>query len=134
VSVTLRDPVSHLSAICHAAMPTAPHNEPVSLRYADHAVSRMIDRFISNGCSTAALEVKLLGGADTRRAEDKARRPGSVGQRNIEAAVAQLGAEGFTVSVQHVGGDRGRRVLFVPATGEVFVHMLPRSFSYWGTR
>jgi len=128
ISVTLRDPVTGLCGMCHAAMPEAPDEESGSLRFADQAILRMVEHFSSRDVPASRLTAKLIGGADTRIEADKSQRPESVGARNVEVAVQRLAQHGLEAEASHVGGDRGRRVLFVVTTGDVFVHRLPRSF------
>lgn len=127
VSVTMRDPRSGLSAICHAAMPSAPQWDSRSLRYVDCALDRIIRRFHTAGVPSERLQVKVVGGADLREGADQPQFE-AVGTRNLQVALERLRSEGLAVTASHAGGASGRGVFFVTSTGEILVHVLPHSF------
>ena len=117
VSVTLRDPASGLSAICHAVLPDS-QAHPRSRRYPDSyyvdaAVRRMLKEFASRGIGSSRLQISLLGGA----AQNGGRF--AVGHGNIQSALKVLAEHNLSPNHIDVGGRQGRKVDFDTATGQV---------------
>jgi chemotaxis protein CheD len=119
VSVCMFDPVTKRGAMCHASLPNAPvvlYKDP--FRYVDEAVLYLVERYRRMGVPTQRLVIKLFGGADVLGK----RRDGyeSIGRQNTMAAVETLGWQGLRITVRETGGDRGRKIVFMTHTGEVF--------------
>lgn len=124
VSVCMFDPVVGRGAICHAALPNAPvvlHKDP--FRYADEAILYLLERYRRTGVPPSRLIIKVFGGADVLEGKP---RDGyaSIGRQNTMAALESLGWQGVRPSVTETGGERGRKLVFVTHTGEVFVKRL----------
>jgi chemotaxis protein CheD len=123
ISVCIFDPVTKRGAMCHASLPNAPlvlHKDP--LRYVDEAVLYLVERYRRMGAPTERLVVKLFGGADVlgKRYDGYE----SIGRQNTMAAIETLGWQGLRIAVRETGGDRGRKIVFMNHTGEVFVKRL----------
>lgn len=123
VSVCLFDPVTKRGAMCHGVLPNAPvvlHEDP--FRYTDEAVLYLVERYRRMGVPTSRLVVKVFGGADImgRPVDGYA----SIGRQNTMAALETLGWQGLQVAVRETGGNRGRKIVFVTHTGEVFLKRL----------
>ncbi len=126
VAVTFHDPVSRLSAICHAVFPNrrcrgklAEHDSPY--RFVDESVSRLVERLERHGVPRGRLEVKVFGGAEVL-AQGRPPTPGlAVGRSNVKAAFDALQARGLVVSASDLGGKRGRTLVFATLTGEVLL-------------
>jgi chemotaxis protein CheD len=121
IAVCMYDPMTSRGAICHASLPMAPvvlHKEP--FRYADEAILYLLERFRRLGIPTSRLKVKVFGGADVLA---NSRRDGyvTIGKQNTMAALETLGWQNIKPSVTETGGDRGRKLVFVTNTGEVYV-------------
>ncbi len=130
VSVVVHDPVTKLGAMCHAVMPEATSAGDRSLRYVDRAVPHLLARFTRSGIPIERLQVKLIGGS-TSSARSGTPRFRPVGPRNVDLALSYIRQYGMDVTAQDTGGERGRRVLFVVPTGDVFVHALkPTEMTY----
>jgi chemotaxis protein CheD len=86
----------------------------------------MLAMFTERGISRAAIEAKVFGGADMFPNEP-ARKDASykaVGRMNIAKAEELLGEEGIRIIAADVGGVQGRKILFRPNTGEVFLQRM----------
>lgn len=126
LAVTFHDPVSGLSAMCHALFPHrrsrgryGEHDSPY--RFVDEAVARLLERLEGHGVPRGRLEVKVFGGAE---AQASGRRPNpgqAVGRLNVKAAFDAMQAKGLTVLTSDVGGRRGRTLVFSTCTGEVLL-------------
>lgn len=126
VAACMFDEQTGIAAICHGALPHAPlrlHDEP--FRYVDEAVLYLVDRYDRLGVPASRLRIKIFGGGDVLGSPP---RDGfdSIGQQNVFAAMESLGWLGVRPAVRHVGGERGRKLMFVTSTGEVFVKTLGR--------
>jgi len=130
VAVTFHDPVSRLSAMCHAVFPNrrsrgrlAEHDSPY--RFVDEAVARLVERLERHGVPRVRLEVKVFGGSDAPAA---GRRPGpgsAMGRSNVKAAFDAMQDRGLMVETSDVGGRRGRTLVFSTRTGEVLLRRQP---------
>ncbi|OPZ60213.1 MAG: Chemoreceptor glutamine deamidase CheD [Deltaproteobacteria bacterium ADurb.Bin510] len=117
VSVIVRDPLTSLSAMCHAMLPDSqaePRNRhyPASY-YVDAAVRRMLAEFDSRGLHSRRLEVAVIGGAALAGGRF------AVGQGNVMSALKTLAELGLRPATLDVGGSNGRRLSFDTATGEL---------------
>lgn len=126
VAVCMFDPRNARGAICHAALPNAPvvlHRDP--FRYADEAVLYLLERYRRLGTAPSQLTVKVFGGADVL---GHIVRDGyiTIGRQNTLATLETLGWQRIKPVVCETGGDRGRKLVFVTNTGEVFVKRLGR--------
>ena len=129
LAITMRDPRLGLTAIAHCLLPEAgvrldamPREE--ALRYVDTTIELMLRGFAQRGAALGDLEIKLFGGADSL-AEPNRGCGYCVGRRNVESALAILGARGLTVAASGTGGRQGRTIEFNTGTGEVYVKTLP---------
>jgi chemotaxis protein CheD len=124
VSVTFHVPRLHLGATFHALLPererydrSRPDDPP--FKYVDAAVDAVCARLFRNGLKPADIECKVFGGANaTFRGEF------ATGRMNVEAAFKALARHHLRAKSADVGGDRGRKLLFLTDTGEVFIRRL----------
>lgn len=119
LACVFHDRSSNAGAMFHAFLPARQESggwEAVSdYKFVDSAIQRIVAKFRSLGIHHQNLEVMLLGGANALRSGTVA-----VGARNAETAYAVLNRLGIRISGADVGGDRGRNVVYVTDTGEVF--------------
>lgn len=123
VAVCMFDPATRRGAICHGLLPNAPvvlYQDP--FRYVDEAVLYLIERYRRMGVAPQRLSVKVFGGADILASV----RDGyeSIGRQNAMAAIETLGWQGVQISARETGGNRGRKIVFLTHTGEVFLKRL----------
>jgi chemotaxis protein CheD len=130
VAVTLFAQCQRVGAICHALLPAcrgAGLDCRELFRHVDCSVSGMLAAFRERGIPSAVIEAKLFGGADMFAGETyqngKAGR-GTVGRQNVARAKEILAVEGVRLVAIDVGGLQGRKILFRPHTGEVFLKRL----------
>ena len=113
-----------VGAFFHAFLPVRAEwqepggNEPV-FKFVDSAIDHVLGRFSRLGVSPRSITVSLLGGANGLRESN-----GGVGRKNVEAARAALVRHGLKPVLEDVGGEQGRRVVFLSSTGQLEVHKL----------
>lgn len=133
VAVTLYAPRNRIGAMCHALLPSCREDGRSACRehyrHVECAVGAMMDALRERGILCREIEAKVFGGADMFSVGPEGRWPDgrpTVGRQNIEKAGEILEAEGVRIAVGDVGGLQGRKVIFSPHTGEVFLKRLNR--------
>ena len=124
VSVSFFHRRNALGAIFHSLLPEyksyeseGPNN--AVFRYVDSAIDKIVDMFARANIKPSALECKVFGGASALFPKEI-----SVGERNVRVAFESLAKYNLRVVASNVGGVRGRKILFLPHTGDVFVKLL----------
>jgi chemotaxis protein CheD len=123
IAACMHDPVTKRGAICHTMLPNAPvvlHREP--FRYVDEAILFLLERYRRMEIPPERLTIKLFGGADVLPRTSGEYE--SIGRQNTMAALETLGWQGLHATVRETGGDRGRKIVFMPHTGDVFMRRL----------
>lgn len=126
ISVCLRDSQAGVGGMNHFMLPGDFRVEDIfnsqSARYGMYAMELLLGELIKIGGGREHLSAKVFGGGHVLSSVSNAR--GSVPQSNIEFVKAFLSMEGIPVLSSDVGGVHGRKVLFLPKTGQVFVKKL----------
>ncbi len=117
-----------LTAVCHVLLPRCDRERPSTdcpdrFKYVTCAIPEMIMRFERMGVRRGELEVKVFGGADMFTVRED-RRSGTIGRKNIEAAIEVMGRERLEIAASDMGGRRGRKLYVNTGTGEVLLKRL----------
>lgn len=121
VAVTLFCPFQKAGGVFHALLPTkAVYVRPndTDYRFVDSAIDSLCTDFLAAGMQPRRLEAKVFGGSHALT--DKK----GIGRKNVEAAFTALKLHGIRVIFSSVGGKQGRRIVFLPHTGEVYMKLL----------
>lgn len=121
VSVTFYCKNKKIGAIFHALLPEIPDNEKNKLssdcfKYVDASIRHILHSFGRRGVKTNQIEAKVFGGAEG--AFKGVIKPG---EKNILTAYEVLAAHDIKIVASGVGGSKGRNLVFISNTGEVFV-------------
>ncbi|MBU1003206.1 MAG: chemotaxis protein CheD [Proteobacteria bacterium] len=123
VAVTFHDPVRQVGAVFHALLPNwsdyPKGKSQGEFKYVDAAIQHFANAMYLHGASRANLVCKVFGGANAMFKEQF-----GMGQKNVLSAFKTLESERLRVAASDVGGDRGRKLVFITHTGEVFVKRL----------
>ena len=126
ISVCLRDGKAGVGGMNHFMLPGDFRVEDIfnsqSARYGMYAMELLLGEIIKLGGGREHLSAKVFGGGHVL--STVAASASSVPQSNIEFVKAFLSMEGIPVLSSDVGGVHGRKVLFLPKTGQVFVKKL----------
>ena len=125
VSACIRDTKSGIGGMNHFLLPEQ-KNKPQSTswaesydnsetRYGDLAMEILINDIIKRGGDRQYFEAKIFGGAQMFVSNMR------VGDRNIEFVSDYLKYESISVSTQDTGGKQGRKLYYIPQTGDVFL-------------
>ncbi len=88
-------------------------------KFADTAVPFMLKLLSDSGVPTHGLTAKFAGGANMFGNGG----PLKVGEANVEAVTRQLQQKGIRLAGTHVGGNKGRRIIFDCSNGELTVQI-----------
>ena len=117
VAIAVFHPRQKIAALAHVVLAAAMGRGGSPGKYADTAVPHILAAMKAAGAGPAGLVAKIAGGANMFAH----RGPLQIGDSNIQAVLAALSAHGIAVSARDVGGNAGRRVILVPASGELIV-------------
>lgn len=92
-----------------------------SPKYGNIAMEQLVDRMLKINCKRENLVAKIFGGARMLREQSEFF---DIGRRNINLAIQQLADEEIRIVAQSTGGERGRKIYFNTATGEVLQKLL----------
>lgn len=120
VTVCLYDPVVRVGGMNHFMLPVWNGEGLASPKYGDIAIEKLLQKVIQLGARKANLQAKIFGGADSRRETNVFR----IGERNHELAFALISSLCLPIISSHVGGEKGRKILFNTASGEVMLKVL----------
>lgn len=115
VAVCLYDPMAQAGGMNHYMLPNDVGANCQTPRYANFAISQLIERLLAFGAEHRRLQAKLFGGACVLSSFQ-----GSgidLGSKNIEVARSRLEAERIPVLAEDLGGNHGRRLVFRTDTG-----------------
>jgi len=122
VGVCLWDPVHHIGGATHYLLPEWDGRGTASARYGTVAIETLLQKLIEAGAKREQLIAKVFGGGclfDSMRGSEA--RKDSLGERNVETAMAMLGRERVPIVYADVRKDRGQRIVFHTGTGESLV-------------
>ncbi|MCM3003749.1 chemotaxis protein CheD [Priestia koreensis] len=119
VGVVIYDLHNRIAGLAHIMLPDsslAKANELNVAKYADTAVTALVEELLRKGARKAFLKAKLAGGAQMfqfHSSNDLMR----IGPRNVEAVEAELIKLHIPVQAKDVGGNNGRTIEFDPTSG-----------------
>src|SRR5262245_32597925 len=118
LSVCIWDPVNAIGGATHYLLPAWDGRGTASPRYGTVAIETLLQKLSGAGAKREHLVAKVFGGGclfDSMRGNEA--RKESLGERNVETAMAMLGKVGIPVVFAEVGKERGQRIVFQTATG-----------------
>ena len=132
VAITVFSPEKRTGAIFHAMLPehrdklnVICNSPPVSpdSDYVDYAFYYIREKFRQKGINFKTAKFMLFGGGDVIQSLSSGKRV-SVGYQNIHIAKKLIEKEGVSLHGEDVGGNKGRKLIFLPSEGKVFLEYL----------
>lgn len=120
VAVCLWDPGSRVGGVNHFLLPHHVERER-SARFGNVAVPQLVDAVVRAGATRSGLVAKVFGGACVLGGIAHARR---LGAENAALALHLLEEARIPVLDTDVGGERGRKLVFVSDEGTAWVKLL----------
>ncbi|MBF9044317.1 chemotaxis protein CheD [Rhodobacterales bacterium HKCCE4037] len=123
VAACFRDPALGMGGINHFLLPGNDPGVSSSIRYGAHAMEQLINAMLRRGARRHGMEVWLFGGANVLSGMTQ------IGDSNAKFARKFVHDEGFKLRGEDLGGTRGRKVRFHPATGRFEVTPLAEAIA-----
>jgi chemotaxis protein CheD len=120
VAVCLWDPETRVGGVNHFLLPHHVERER-SPRFGNVAVPELVEALVRAGARRGALVAKVFGGASVLGGTRQGRR---LGEENVALALQLLGEARISVLDRDVGGERGRKLVFVSDEGTAWVRLL----------
>lgn len=112
VATCMWDPEARVGGMNHFLLAGADEPRDGNLKYGVNSMELLINNLLRAGANRDRLQAKLFGGAKMTLNSRQ------IGLENAEFAKWYLENEGIPVISQCLGGDKGRKIRFVPACGE----------------
>jgi chemotaxis protein CheD len=122
VSVCVWDRRGRGGGMNHFLLPRRGPGAPRSGRHGDAAVALLVSKVLTLGADRRDLRAKLFGGAHVLSSVPMGGR--TLGDQNVQVAIAALQEEGVQIVSEDVGGTRGRKLAFNTVDGTALVWRL----------
>jgi chemotaxis protein CheD len=128
VAVAMFDPLKKIGGLAHVMLPESrgTDNEETPGKFADVAVSRLVEELVQVGARRSGLRCKIVGGSkmfdmlgNNQHAAASAHT--HIGARNVERIRRELEKLRIPLVGEDTGGNYGRTVKFNTSTGEIEV-------------
>lgn len=116
VAVCLWDRILKYGGMNHFMLPLWNGKGLASPKYGNIAIEKLYEKMIKMGCNKYNLKAKVFGGGDVISSDNNVFQ---IGKRNIIIAEEVLEELKIPVISSSTGGEKGRKILFNTATGEV---------------
>lgn len=93
-------------------------------KYVNCTIMHMVKKFEQMHIKRNDIEVKIFGGADIFKSASGENRINSVGRQNIQTALETLAMFNMRAITSDIGGELGRKIFFLTATGDIFLSRL----------
>jgi chemotaxis protein CheD len=127
IGVVMYDYLNKIGGMVHVVLPdSANANKSGNVlpgKYADTAISTLLDNMIQLGASKSSILVKMAGGAQMFNLE-KGGNVLNIGIRNTIAVKAALAKENLAITACDTGGNKGRTCKIEISTGKVYVRSI----------
>ena len=117
IALALHHPRLKKGVLAHVVLPDSAGRAGAPGKFADTAIPTMLEWFRELGAPPHGLTAKLAGGANMFGSSG----PLQIGSANMEAVGRALRSAGVRILAQDLGGNRGRRITFDCAGGEMVV-------------
>ena len=120
VGIVVYDPERKVGGLAHSILPEATTESTELGKFADQAVDNLIMQLLSIGADKKRLVAKLFGCATMFGSQER----NGLGDRNAVAAQQRLEQNGIPILATALGGTKGRKMMFDPATGAARVEII----------
>ena len=120
IGIALYDRVAKVGGMAHVILPESSQGSGDPRKFADTAVSLLLENLLEHSAEPNRIAAKIAGGAAMFGDEQAA----TLGQRNVEAVEAQLKRQAIRLVASAIGGTKGRKMMLDPATGDVKVEII----------
>ncbi len=122
VAVCLFDQSRRIGGANHYLLAESFGSAQASARFGSVAIPELVLRALALGSRKSDLSAKIFGGASMTAGHGGGVL--SLGSKNVNIARRILSAEHIPIVAEDVGGERGRKIIFHTAEGQVWVRKL----------
>ncbi len=125
LSITMYSKKLKLGGISHCQLPYC-HSKSCDMcgeafKYVDCTLEKMIGKFEKLKIKREDIEIKAFGGGDVLITKEESQKSKTIGRQNIAALTNWMEQNKLKLSSYDLGGKRGRKIFFIPTTGEIFL-------------
>ncbi|WP_373533300.1 chemotaxis protein CheD [Vampirovibrio sp.] len=128
IAVTIFDLQNKVGGVAHIVLPESslgtPGNDLLPGKYANLAVPKLLADFAELGGQKENSVVRLVGGAQLFNFGGGGGNILNIGARNATAIRAAMSKQGLAIGKADTGGNKGKSLRFVLATGQMFVRLI----------
>lgn len=125
IAVAIYDVQNKVGAVAHVVLPESslagPGNDLLPAKYANLAVPALLKAFAEAGGDKHASVVRMVGGAQLFNFGGGGGNILNIGARNATAIRAAMSKQGLAIEKADTGGNKGKAVRFVLATGQLLI-------------
>ena len=125
VALTIYDTINKVGGIAHIVLPESSldnvHSNALPGKYANLAIPRLLEQFTELGGQKRGSVVRLVGGAQLFNFGGGGGNILNIGARNATAIRAAMSKQGFVIEKADTGGNKGKSIRFILATGQLYV-------------
>ncbi len=133
VTVTMYCPILNIGGITHSLLPFPlsgiRNPDEMKGRYVNLIVRHVFNRMTALGAKKKKIEVKIFGGGQMflPSLDKPIKTPLNIGRRNVETALKTIQELGLNITATDVGGLHGRKLVFFPHRGDVWIKKINRT-------
>lgn len=123
VGVVLYDSQKKIAGLAHIMLPDSSLERGKTIhkaKYADTAISVLIELLKKEGVNPKLLKAKIAGGAEMFKFSSKNKMM-RIGPRNVDAVKKELKKYSIPLIAEDTGGSSGRTIEFCPETGKLMI-------------
>ncbi|MEW6604442.1 MAG: chemotaxis protein CheD [Thermoproteota archaeon] len=125
IALCIYEPEAKIGGLAHVMLPSSEGKyqpaEGYEAKYADHALSALLENMNEKGARKEILIAKLVGGAKTFTNENSNADMFRIGERNYSSIRSLLASSKIPVIAESIGSTKGRWVRLDVNTGAVVV-------------
>ena len=129
VGIAIRDPVNKIGGLAHIMLPDSKSIKGSQMniaKFADTGIAELVRQMEKLGAQRSRMVAKIAGGANMFNFQGSSSF-GQVGERNVEATKAKLGALRIPILSEDTGKNFGRTVIFYPETGDYIIRAVGKA-------
>ena len=126
VALTIFDKLNVIGGVAYVVLPESSldgsyTSESLPGKYANLAVPKLLEEFAALGGEKRSCVIRMVGGAQLFNFGGGGGNILNIGARNATAIRAALSKQGFPIERADTGGNKGKTLRFVMATGQLLV-------------
>jgi chemotaxis protein CheD len=125
IGICVCDPIAKVGMLAHIMLPmsTQAKNAQNRAKFADSAISMLLEEMDKNGASRSRLQAKIAGGAQMFKFSGESDIM-KIGERNTQAVIEELEKHRVRLLAKDTGGNFGRTITFDVESGSLLVRTI----------